>query len=234
MHCRPSLLCCSLSTFLAAGCTTQSGTGPTSPAAPAPAAEAAPAAGPGAPLSGPAKIEIRKGAPIAVDGRAAPDEWDDAGTLEVEVAPGWMSTVRYKHDGTNLLVAFANLGSGGGTFVYPELVLDAKNDGGLVWGADDWWFHASWADCWAHGSYNDYDSCRSEAKPPFEANNYTDQKVAPEWIELQIPLATVQVTPGSPFLLAVGRTDTRREHRLGPVLAQLGIPASWADAVAVP
>jgi len=227
----PALLgCAALATCLATGCKAQSGAGPTSTADPEPAA----GRGPAAPTAGPEKLEIRRGTPITIDGRAAQGEWDDAATLTVEVAPGWTSTVRYKHDGSNLLVAFANLGSGRGTFVYPELVLDARNDGGLVWGADDWWFHASWADCWAHGSYNDYDSCRSEAKPPFEANNYVDRAQAPEWIELQIPMATVLLTPSSAFRLAFVLTDTRREYSLWPARAQLGIPASWADARAVP
>jgi len=230
MSCHPTLLrCAAIATLLAVGCTRQSGAGPTSSTAPAAAADSEPPA-----LTGSAKLAIRRGAPVTIDGRAAPAEWDDAGTLSVEIAPGWTSTVRYKHDGTNLLVAFANLGSGRGTFVYPEVVLDAKNDGGLVWGPDDWWFHASWADCWAHGSYNDYESCRSEAKPPFEANNYTDQKVAPEWIELQIPMGTVLLTPGSAFRMAFVLTDTRRDYSLWPIRAQLGIPASWADAVAEP
>lgn len=213
-----------LAICLAAGCTSPSGA--SAPAAASPAAAGAPAA--------PDTLEIRRGAAIEVDGRAAPGEWDDAATVTVEVAPGWTSTVRYKHDGSNLLVAFANLGSGRGTFVYPEVLLDAKNDGGLVWGADDWWLHASWADCWAHGSYNDYDSCRSEAKPPFEANNYVDQSRAPEWIELRIPMATVLLTPSSQFRLAFVLTDTRRDYSLWPARAQLGIPASWADARTVP
>ena len=170
-----------------------------------------------------------------MDGQAAPGEWDDAGELTMEVAPGWTSRVRYKHDGQNLLVAFANLGSAAGdAFVYPEILLDAKNDGGLVWGPDDWWFHASWADCWSSGKYNDYESCRSEEKPPFEANNYTDQKAAPAWIEIQVPMSAVQLTPGAPFRIAFVVTDTRREYFLWPQRAQLGIPASWADARALP
>jgi hypothetical protein len=222
---RVALLMC-----IGVGCTTPSDVRPASTTEVAPVATTAPKA-----PSGPEKIEVRRGAAVTVDGRAAPGEWDDAGEVKVEVAPGWTSTVRYKHDGTNLLVAFANLGSkAGDAFVYPEVVLDAKNDGGLVWGPDDWWFHASWADCWSHGSYNDYESCRSEEKPPFEANNYVDQRVAPEWIELQIPLSTVQLTPSSSFRLGFVLTDTRREYMLWPARAQLGIPASWADARAVP
>jgi len=218
-----------LAICLGAGCAAQSAAPSTS--TPAAASAETPAPKP----VGPEKLEVRRGVAVTADGRAAPGEWDDAAELTIEVAPGWSSTVRYKHDGTNLLVAFANLGSkSGDAFVYPEVVLDPKNDGGLVWGADDWWFHASWADCWAHGSYNDYKSCNSGAKPPFEANNYTDQKVAPEWIELQIPMSTVQLAPGSSFRLGFVVTDTRREYFLWPARAQLGVPASWADARALP
>ena len=150
----------------------------------------------------------------------------EAATLPLVVEPGWTSTVSYKHDGEKLVFTFDALGTDP-NFRYPEVMIDAKQDGGLVWGEDDWWFHASFRDCWSSGKYNDYKSCVNEA-PSWSANNYTDQTKAPASIEIAIPVATI----GSPKAIgiALDLTDTQTKYAMWPAGAQLAVPATWGTA----
>ena len=80
-----------------------------------------------------APIQIRQGTAVEIDGKLGA-EWNDAGSLVLEVEPGWSATIRYKHDGTHLLFAFEQLGRGE-EFRYPEILLDVAGDGGMVWEA---------------------------------------------------------------------------------------------------
>ena len=204
---------------LAAGC----GGSPVATTAPTPT-ESAPS---------PSTITIARGRAVTVDGRIGADEWADAASLAIETAPGWSVEARFKHDGTALLFAFTNLEQRG-AFRYPEVVLDVANDGGPMMGADDFWFHASFRDCWSTGKVNDYKSCVPEA-PGWSANNYTSQDAAPPVIELAIPLATLALTSEPHELgIAFDVTDTMATWSFWPARAQLAIPATWGHARVVP
>ena len=198
----------------------------TSPRAPAPPAPV-PAAEP--------RIEIRRGRAITVDGQHAAGEWSDAGRLDLAVEPGWIVPVRYKHDGGALLFAFENLASPrGDAFRYPEVMLDATHDGGITIGTDDFWFHASFRDCWSRGAVNDYKSCTPEL-PAWSANNYSSQDAAPAVVEIRIPLALVEIPLAARDLgLAIDVTDTARAYNMWPAGAQLAVPSTWGVAALVP
>jgi hypothetical protein len=196
---------------------------------PCPVASPAPA-----PPTAEPRNEIRRGTPIVVDGRAGDGEWADAGTLALAVAPAWTVTARYKHDGEALLFAFANLGSPQrDAFRYPELLVDARRDGGIALGEDDFWFHASFRDCWSRGGVNDYKSCTPEA-PDWTANNYVAQDAAPEVVELRIPFAMVGVQAGGEIGLALNVTDTQRAYHFWPSGGQLAVPSTWGAAKLAP
>lgn len=180
-------------------------------------------------------IQITRGTPITVDGKAAPGEWADARSLQIETAPGWHVDVRYKHDGAALLFAFANLASPKrDAFRYPEIVLDIAHDGGPMMGKDDFWFHASFRDCWSSAGVNDYKSCVPEA-PGWTANNYASQDAAPELIEIAIPFATLGLELAAKEIgIAFDVTDTMATWSFWPTRAQLAIPATWGRATIVP
>ena len=203
---------------------------------------AAGCAGPAAPATSPPPMEparsaiaIRHGTAITVDGKPTPGEWADADSLAIETAPGWRVDVRFKHDGSALLFAFANLASARrDAFRYPEIVLDVANDGGPMMGNDDFWFHASFRDCWSSAGVNDYKSCVPEAAG-WSANNYASQDAAPEIIEIAIPFAKLALAPDSREIgLAFDVTDTMETWSFWPAGAQLAIPATWGHATIVP
>jgi hypothetical protein len=206
----------------------------TTPPTPTSRAEPAPPTEPAAEPTKPA-IEIKRGTAITVDGRATTGEWADAGSLAIETAPGWHVEVRFKHDGTALVFAFANLASAKrDAFRYPEIVLDIKNDGGPMMGTDDHWFHASFQDCAGSAGVNDYKSCVPEGAG-WSANNYVSQDAAPELIEISIPFAKLGLTAGQREIgIAFDVTDTMETWSFWPTRAQLAIPATWGHATIVP
>ena len=174
------------------------------------------------------ELVIPRGTAVEIDGKLGPDEWRDARLVTLAVEPGWSAMIRCKHDGTTLAFAFDSLRRGEDAR-FPEIMFDAKHDGGLVWTADDWWFHASFRDCWSAGKYNDYTSCTAEAAS-FRANNYVDQNAAPAAIEITIPFATLGVASGQDVGIAFDLTDTQATWSMWPARAQLAVPASWGTA----
>jgi hypothetical protein len=178
-------------------------------------------------------IDIRYGRAPIIDGTISKGEWDDAGSVVIRVDSAAAITVRFKHDGENLycgFVGFNNLS----LLRVPEVLIDVDNDRSLVWKSDDWWFHASYTDCWSAGTYNDYSTCVEKA-PTWEANNFRGVhsfKNPPPIIEMRIPFELIGLVPDSAKTIGIAFdvTDTRREWNLWPSTAQLGIPASWGTA----
>ncbi|MCI0571525.1 MAG: hypothetical protein L0Y66_12285 [Myxococcaceae bacterium] len=172
-------------------------------------------------------LEVRHGSTPRVDGVLAPGEWEDARALPIDVAPGWRVTVRVKHDGASLHVAFAGL-KHGKEERYPEVLVDPQNDATPAWGADDGWFHASYRDCEGVGRPNVWD-CTPQ-KPGWEANNFPLQE--PGVVELRLSLSKLRRAPGSPkpLGLAFAVTDTREAWHLWPAGATLHSPSTWAEA----
>lgn len=182
-----------------------------------------------APLTVPTpKLAIPRGRTPKVDGKAGEGEWDDAHSLSLGVAEGYAVTVRVKHDGESLWVAFEGLR--GEPLRVPEVLLDVGNDKLKAWGEDDWWVHASASDCANRGRFNDYSTCTKSAEG-WEANNFLPgQEAPPQLMELRIPFALVGLKVATPVGLAFDVTDTRERWNLWPRWAELEVPATWAEA----
>lgn len=194
-----------------------------------------------APSETPKPLEIRKGAPITVDGTLAPGEWDDAGKFELQAANDWIITVRYKHDGSNLLFAFGPVQKSGGRDApvrMPEVLLDPANRKSTAWESGQWWLHASANDCEGNGEFNVYRRdgkflCAKE-KPGWQANNWPFAD--PPVVEMAVSFAKFG---GRPDLqrrigLALNLTDTQSLWVLWPGKAKLESPATWGEAIILP
>lgn len=194
------------------------------------------------PQAGAAKpLEIRKGTAVTVDGKLAPGEWDDAGRMELTVTDTWKITVRYKHDGANLLFAFEPVQQTPGNSApmrYPEVLIDTGNKKTAAWEPGQWWFHTSFNDVEANGEYNLY---RRDGKPLFsklrdgwDGSNWPLPE--PYVVEMTISFAKVGVkTDGNRRIgFAFHLTDTQTQSSYWPVSAKIGSPATWGEAVIVP
>lgn len=178
----------------------------------------------------PPGVTMPRGRSITLDGRNAPGEWADAMEVPIRVEADWVVHARLKHDGEHLLVGFFGLRSG--SIRVPEVMIDARHDGGNVWKADDWWFHASAGDCASAGRFNDYSTCAPEAAD-WSATNVRGMTF-PEVMELRIPMRLVGIAPGQTVGMALNVTDTRTIWNLWPGAAQVAVPSSWARVLIEP
>jgi hypothetical protein len=169
---------------------------------------------------------------VTVDGKVDAQEWEDSDSILVNTWSREPVVVFFKHDGSNLLVAFSEFDEA--RPLVPEVLIAVDGRLETVWGPGRWWFHASGQDCWAEGRYNDWGTCIPET-PDWEANNPPggDQWPGPLAWELKIPLTTIGLSPESDavFGIAFDVTDTAQFWFFWPPRAQLGIPATWAEVV---
>jgi hypothetical protein len=179
-------------------------------------------------------LDIKRGGSIVIDGVFSSGEWSDANSLQIGIEPGWAVRVYYKHDGSNLYIAFSNLVNNGRK-LYPELVLDMTNGKTTSWNTDNWWFHASYNDCEGNGVYSVYTfgnkgSCQKD-HIDWTANNYP---LNPKGIiEIKIPYAKVGLVPssGKTVGIAFDVTDATRKWYFWPAGAKLENPSTWAVAM---
>jgi hypothetical protein len=178
------------------------------------------------------RISIPTGGPVAVDGTVDAEEWEDADSVLLLSWSADPVKVFFKHDGSALLLAFSGFDEA--RPLVPEVLIATEGHEDTVWGPGHWWFHASGRDCWANGRYNDWGTC-VPVTPAWEASNppRTERWPGPLAWEMRIPFSTVGVDPasGRGFGIAFDLTDTERFWFLWPSGAQLGIPATWAEAV---
>src|SRR5258708_25469690 len=73
-----------------------------------------------------APLQIPTGRAIQVDGIISPGEWDDAGSVNIQVEPEWEVTALYKHDPEHLNLAFRNTRHGT-VRLYPEVMIESQN-----------------------------------------------------------------------------------------------------------
>lgn len=188
------------------------------------------------------KLRIRRGKPIVVDGAIQPGEWDDADRLHLQVAKDWVVEVRYKHDGTNFVLAFSGLTKAGRDPArpdsrFPELLIDPQNGKSAAWQKGQWWLHTSFNDCEGNGEPNVYRRdgkfmCAKE-KPGWQANNFPLE--IPGIVEMQVSFEKLGIQPGGKAIgLALNVTDTSAIWTFWPERARLESPATWGEAVIVP
>lgn len=170
-------------------------------------------------------IDIQSGIAPTIDGHIAADEWSDACTLEIEVNSDWTVTVYYKHDASNLYIAFTNLVNEQER--YPEVLIDANHDGTTSWEPDDWWFHASYQECEGEGMPNDYFPCTASG---WEANTFP---LAEGIVEFRISYAKIGLEPSSSEVIGIAFdvTDTWDEWQFWPQSADLHDPSTWGDGI---
>jgi len=186
-------------------------------------------------------LKIRKGNMITVDGKLSPGEWDDAQKIELPISAGWRITVRYKHDGANLLFAFDPLMPGAGSegpVRFPELLLDPENKKSETWQAGQWWLHASATDCEGNGEFNVYRRdgkfLGAKEKPGWVANNWPLE--TPPVIEISVSFAKLGVKPSATTRIgfALDLTDTQHFWTYWPASAKIERPATWGEALILP
>ena len=181
---------------------------------------------------GRARVSIPQGSPVTIDGTVNAQEWEDADSILVSAWSPKPVVVFFKHNGSNLLFAFSDFDEA--RPLVPEVLIAVDGRLDTVWGPGHWWFHASGQDCWANGWYNDWSTCVS-VTPDWEANNPArgDQWPGPLAWELRIPFSTIGLSQESDtvFGIAFDVTDTAQFWFFWPPRAQLGIPATWAEAV---
>jgi hypothetical protein len=169
---------------------------------------------------------------VTIDGAAGASEWEGADSILVNAWSSEPVVVRFKHDGSNLLVAFSGFDSA--RPLVPEVLIAVTGRLETVWGSGRWWFHASGQDCWAEGRYNDWSTC-IPVTSDWEANNPRRgaQLSGPLAWELRIPFSTIGLSldSDSVFGIAFDVTDTQQSWFFWPPRAQLGIPATWAEGV---
>jgi hypothetical protein len=167
---------------------------------------------------------IPLGSAPRVDGIIQPDEWNDCNTAFIGIEEGWLVKVLFKRDSANFYFCFMNL-KHNNKELYPEILMDVKSDRSSEWEEDDWWFHASYQDCEAMGSYNIWDC--SPAKEGWSANNFPLDSASV--IEIQISFDKINFQPDTDksIGIAFNVTDTRQAYYFWPVNAKMESPDTW-------
>ncbi len=176
------------------------------------------------------KIEIGTGKAITVDGKFSTDEWTDAKSLAIILDGGKEITVFYKHDNSNLYLAYCSNLMSGNSVHLPEVMFDLNNDKSNSWMSDDWWFHVSATDCYSKGVYGDYSTCKL-VQEDWEANNVMESNFK-DTVEIIIPFNTIGIDPSGIKTIGIcfDGTDTQTEWKYWPSAADKSNPAGWAEA----
>lgn len=175
-------------------------------------------------------IIILKGTVPLIDGIISNGEWNDAEYKIINVNPLWDVQVFYKHSDSNLYFAFSNLVVNGFGQRYPDILLDINNDKNIAWQNDDWWFHASYNDCEAQGSYNNWSSCIPD-HPGWSANNFPLNE--PGIVEIEISYSKIGLqsqfndTIGISFIVS----DTYNDYHYYPAAASIDKPSTWVNGI---
>jgi hypothetical protein len=176
----------------------------------------------------PESLTIRPGPAPVVDGNLSPGEWGDAGSVLIEVRPGWTVAARFRHDAENLYIAFTNL-KHGDEERYPEVLIGTGTERAAQWQPTDHWFHASYRVCDASGRPNDYGSCMTE-RAGWTATTYPIS--AAGTIEMRISYERIGLVAGEDrqIRIAFTVTDTREQWSFWPRDASMLSSLRWAAA----
>lgn len=182
-------------------------------------------------------IWIPSGSPVTLDGNISSGEWDDALPLYLQVVqPTTLEdltiTVKVKHDGNALLVAYINNLEYTERFV--EIWIDADNGKTIQWAPDDWWFHASLHDCESQGTANNYTLCDT-VLPGWEASeNIEPGYPLTDTMEVRIPFAKISNSLGINDTIGLAlcvATTMSLAPTCWPHAEQPQIPATWGNAI---
>lgn len=190
-----------------------------------------------APSPGPAlaasldTVLIPSGTKVRGDGELGKAEWSDADTFEIRIGPERVVPVLIKHDGKALYVAFSNLPIAKTEERYPELLIDAANDGGVRWGLDDLWLHASYSNCDSRGGFDAYGTAACGTnRYGWSANVFP---LAAGIVEFRVSLDFIGFAAEAPatgrvFGLALEVTDGSGVRAFWPPGSDAHRPGTWA------
>lgn len=174
-------------------------------------------------------LDFKQGKAPTIDGVLSSGEWSDAGTVEIVYDSTRTIKVYYKHDASNIYVAFSNISTTDG--VWPEMVIDVNNDKSSGWKSDDWWMHASHFDCEGNGAHTVWTACAAD-RTGWEANNDTATGI----VEFRISYAHIGFTPGEGKKLGIAfeannyTGSNNATYKLYPSTAAMDKPSTWGTA----
>lgn len=151
----------------------------------------------------------------AINGDAAPGEWDDAVVVNIVINPQWTVPVSLKNDGSTLYALFSNVGGPNGenrvpaadeNTTFPELFFDLTPADSAAIDNSVYWFHASFQDCFIVGRFGMPLGCRF-ILPLWEATNWplgSTRNVT----EIAITYERLDLEPGRSHLVGLFATMT--------------------------
>lgn len=180
-----------------------------------------------------------------LDGAIGANEWTDAVEVQIEISPGWVVPVSLMADGQNIYVLFENLAGPGGVndvsaaqndTLFPELFIDADFEGPDGWDNATRWFHASFQDCYAPGSWNQTFFCNFDLAQ-WDATNWPllFEKIS----EISVSYGRLGLTPGEPATIGLMLSMTSallgfEVYHNYPTDAQAADPQSWMEVMLPP
>jgi hypothetical protein len=179
------------------------------------------------------RLVIPQGAAPDLNGEVRKGEWDDAAVIKFSVESKVTVQVRLKHDRTDLYLMFRFEGNHDRALVFPELLVDPRDDKSPKWTPDDWWLHVSGTDCEARGTFSDYSNCKADHPDWRGVPNYELSESPPpvEEIEMQVALAKLGVEGGQAFGMSVTVEYVPDIRASWPPGAELGSPSTWATVI---
>jgi len=162
---------------------------------------------------------------IEIDGRLSESAWKNTNTCQIKIKDGWLITVNYMQDEKSLYFAFSNLKLNDSTEIYPEVLLDTRNNKTLAWDNNDWWIHTSYSNCENKGKFNDYSTCKIGHKDGWDGNNFPLS--IGQAVEIKIDKTLLNVSHGNLLGIAFDVTDTNEEWYFFPDDATLENPSTW-------
>ncbi len=173
------------------------------------------------------RIEIPVSDAIMPDGILAIGEWDNAARLPIALDSAHTVDLLFSHDGSHLQFAFTPLSWDGQEF-YPELLIDINSDGDSLWGADHFWFHASYQDCDGVGEYDQW-KC-AVIRNGWTANNFPLSE--PGLVEIRVSFEKLGLERNrtASIGLAVALRDREGVRYYWPAGSSIDLPASWGNA----
>ena len=171
--------------------------------------------------------KIPVGKSVTIDGKAEKNEWADAKFVKIKVKEDWEIKVFFKQDGKNLYFRFSNLKIGENQELYPEVLIDTKNDKSQDWKEDDWWFHTSYSNCEGQGLFNNYKTCKKGTKKGWNGNNFPIMIGGD--VEMSISKELIGVKAGDVIGMAFDATDTQKKWFYYPEGGKLQSPKTWKN-----
>ena len=172
----------------------------------------------------PTHLVFASGTPVSPEGRLSVSEWEDAGSVSIDLDSARNVVVHYKRDRDAIALAFTNV-SRWGIKLFPELLIDLDNERDSVWSLQDKWFHVSYEDCEGAGEYDVWDC--APLKRGWFANNFPTAAV-----EMRLSLEHLGLNPDSATTigLALVLMDSTGARVYWPEGATIENPSTWGQA----